>query len=194
MDRSKRGGLRSAESSNLNITPTCLPGMFLLTPKRFQDPRGFFTETYNKRRLAEFGITTDFVQDNLSLSEAKYTLRGIHFQKDPFAQAKLVSVAAGAVLDVVVDLRRSSPCFGKHFAALLSAEEGNQLFVPVGVGHAFLTLDARHALLLQSVGLLFPRARHWHPVRRPQPADRLGRSYARYKRFCERPRPAAFRS
>lgn len=125
----------------MQIALTCLPGTFLLKPKRLRDPRGFFTEIYNKRRLAEAGITIDFVQDNLSLSEAKHTLRGIHFQKEPFAQAKLVSVAAGAVLDVVVDLRKTSPSFGKHFAVRLSAEEGNQLFVPAGLGHAYLTLE-----------------------------------------------------
>jgi len=125
----------------LCITPTPLPGTFILKPRRFHDLRGFFTESYNKKGLAEAGITVDFVQDNLSFSAPVHTMRGLHFQTEPFAQAKLVSVVSGAVLDVVVDLRKASPCFGRHFAVVLSAEEGNQLFVPIGLAHGFLTLE-----------------------------------------------------
>ena len=125
----------------LCVTPSSLPGVFLVRPRRFHDRRGFFLESYNKRALSDAGITVDFVQDNLSLSDPAYTLRGLHFQREPFGQAKLVSVLVGAVLDVVVDLRKGSPCFGKHTSVTLSAESGDQLFVSVGFAHAFLTLQ-----------------------------------------------------
>ena len=124
----------------LCVTPTSMPGVVAIRPWRFHDRRGFFLESYNKRALSDAGITIDFVQDNLSLSEPVHTLRGLHFQKEPFGQAKLVSVVAGAVLDVVVDLRKGSSHFGKHMSVKLSAESGDQLFIPVGFAHAFLTL------------------------------------------------------
>jgi dTDP-4-dehydrorhamnose 3,5-epimerase len=124
----------------MNVTPTPLAGVLVLKPTRFRDHRGFFSETYSKRRLAQAGLDVDFVQDNISVSTSAGTLRGLHFQKEPFAQVKLVSVAQGAARDVVVDLRRSSPTFGRHFSILLSAEEGNQVFVPIGCAHGFLTL------------------------------------------------------
>ena len=124
----------------MDVTPTPLAGVLVLKPKRFRDHRGFFSETYSKRRLAEAGLTVDFVQDNISVSKTPGTLRGLHFQKEPFAQVKLVNVAQGAARDVVVDIRRSSPTFGRHFSILLSAEEGNQVFVPIGCAHGFLTL------------------------------------------------------
>ena len=125
----------------LCIISTPLPGTLLLKPRRFPDPRGFFTESYNKRDLAEAGIAVDFVQDNLSFSAPMHTLRGLHFQTEPCAQAKLVSVVSGSVLDVAVDLRKTSPTLGRHFAVELSAAEGNQLFVPAGFAHGFLTLE-----------------------------------------------------
>lgn len=124
-----------------DITPTPLPGLLILRPTRFEDRRGYFSESYNKRQLEAAGITLEFVQDNISFSNAPLTLRGLHFQNEPCAQAKLVSIVKGAVLDVVVDLRRSSPCFGRHFAVELSAAESIQLFVPVGFAHGFLTLE-----------------------------------------------------
>ena len=125
----------------LRVTPTSMPDVLVIRPRRFHDQRGFFFESYNKGALSDAGITVDFVQDNLSLSEPVHTLRGLHFQREPFGQAKLVSVVAGAVFDVVVDLRKGSPCFGKHMSVQLSAESGDQLFVPVGFAHAFLTLQ-----------------------------------------------------
>ena len=125
----------------MDIIPTPLAGVLVLKPQRFRDHRGFFSETYSKRRLADAGLNVDFVQDNVSLSKSPGTLRGLHFQKEPFAQVKLVSVVLGAARDVVVDLRRSSPTFGRHFSILLSAEEGNQVFVPIGFAHGFLTLE-----------------------------------------------------
>jgi dTDP-4-dehydrorhamnose 3,5-epimerase len=125
----------------MDVAPTPLTGVVVLKPKRFLDTRGFFSETYNKRDLAEAGIKVDFVQDNLSMSRQSGTLRGLHFQREPWAQAKLVSVSKGAVRDVVVDLRLSSPTFAKHFFVVLSADEGNQVFVPAGFAHGFLTLE-----------------------------------------------------
>src|SRR5688572_18897720 len=125
----------------MEVTTTPLSSVLVLKPKRFFDPRGFFSETYNQRRFEQAGVDVVFVQDNVSVSKPRGTLRGLHFQKEPFAQAKLVGVLAGSIRDVAVDLRRSSPTFGQHFSVLLSAEEGNQIFVPVGFAHAFLTLE-----------------------------------------------------
>src|SRR6476620_3797016 len=118
-----------------------IPGVLMLEPKRFEDTRGFFVETYNKARLADLGISAEFVQDNLSYSKAAGTLRGLHFQTRPFAQDKLVSVIRGAVFDVAVDLRPDSPAFGQYVSARLDAAQGQQLFVPAGFGHGFLTLE-----------------------------------------------------
>ena len=112
-----------------------------LTPKKHGDHRGFFSETYNKRALGEAGIHIEFVQDNHSLSAEKGTVRGLHFQTPPFAQDKLVRVTRGAVFDVAVDLRRGSPSYGRHASAVLSAEAWNQLLVPVGFAHGFMTLE-----------------------------------------------------
>jgi len=116
-------------------------GVRLITPKRFSDARGWFSETYSERGFAAAsGLSIRFVQDNHSLSRAPYTLRGIHFQRPPHAQAKLVRCVRGAVRDDVVDLHRGSPTYGKWVAAELDAESGRQIFVPAGFGHGFLTL------------------------------------------------------
>jgi len=112
-----------------------------IRPARFEDPRGFFSETYNAAAFAKAGISTVFVQDNHSYSREAGTVRGLHFQTPPFAQVKLVRVVRGAVLDVAVDLRAGSPGFGRHVAARLSAEAWNQLLVPVGFAHGFCTLE-----------------------------------------------------
>lgn len=125
----------------MDVVATPLAGVLILKPKRFQDPRGFFTETYNKQRLKDAGIDTAFVQDNLSVSKPRGTLRGLHFQWQPAAQVKLVSVPKGSALDAVVDLRKSSSTFGQHFSVTLSADEGNQLYVPAGFAHGFITLE-----------------------------------------------------
>lgn len=125
----------------LTIEQTALSGVVVLSPKRFDDPRGFFSEVYNKRRYAEAGVTSDFIQDNHSRSGPVGTVRGLHFQRPPFAQAKLVRVLKGAILDVAVDLRRGSPTFGQHVAVELSAKAWNQLFVPAGFAHGFCTLE-----------------------------------------------------
>ncbi len=112
----------------------------LITPPRFGDDRGWFSETYRRDRLAERGIHDEFVQDNHSLSRDLNVLRGLHFQTPPFAQAKLVRCISGVIWDVAVDVRKSSPTFGKWVAAELSAENGKQLYIPSGFAHGFLTL------------------------------------------------------
>ncbi|MBI1250118.1 MAG: dTDP-4-dehydrorhamnose 3,5-epimerase [Alphaproteobacteria bacterium] len=117
-----------------------IPGVWLIETQAFADARGFFQETYHRQAFAEAGLAMDFVQDNHSYSVEAGTLRGLHFQTPPFAQAKLVRVAVGRIWDVAVDLRRSSPTFGRWTAAELSAENRRQLFVPEGFAHAFLTL------------------------------------------------------
>ena len=111
-----------------------------IIPARHGDSRGWFVESYNRRALAALGIDCDFVQDNHSYSAAKGTLRGIHYQRAPHAQAKLVRCLVGAIWDVAVDLRSGSPTFGKWIAATLTATGGEQMFVPVGFGHGFVTL------------------------------------------------------
>lgn len=125
----------------MEITETRIPDVKLLRPKKFGDHRGFFSETYNRRTLADSGIEIDFVQDNHSLSVEKGTIRGLHFQTPPYAQDKLVRVVRGAVLDVAVDLRRESPTYGQWVSARISADEWNQILVPVGFAHGICTLE-----------------------------------------------------
>ena len=124
----------------MDVVTTPFSDLLVVTPRRLEDGRGFFCESYNKRRLAEVGIDADFVQDNLSLSKPAGTLRGLHFQREPMTQAKLVGILKGVARDVVVDLRRSSKTFGRHFSILLSEAVGNQLFIPAGFAHGFMTL------------------------------------------------------
>ena len=119
---------------------TTLPGLIVMEPAIHGDSRGWFQETYRQNVLAEMGITHDFVQDNQSRS-ARGVLRGLHFQTGDFAQAKLVRVLQGEVLDVAVDLRQNSPTFGQHFSILLSESNKKQLFIPRGFAHGFLTLS-----------------------------------------------------
>ena len=112
-----------------------------IRPARHEDERGFFSETYNQRALAAAGIEDKFVQDNHSLSVPQGTLRGLHFQAPPVAQAKLIRVVRGAIWDVAVDIRVGSPSFGQHVCCELSARDGNQLYVPQGFAHGFCTLE-----------------------------------------------------
>ena len=126
----------------LTVEPTAIQDVKILTPKRFGDERGFFSEVFNEQRFADAGIAVHFVQDNHSLSAKAGTIRGLHFQAPPFAQAKLVRVVRGRMLDVAVDLRRSSPTYGRHVAVELSPESWRQIFVPVGFAHGFCTLEA----------------------------------------------------
>lgn len=125
----------------LSVEDTAIPAVKIVTPKKFGDHRGFFSETWSRRAFAEAGLDLDFVQDNQSLSAQIGTLRGLHFQSPPFAQEKLVRVTRGRILDVAVDIRASSPSFGKHVAVELSAENWKQLLVPVGFAHGFVTLE-----------------------------------------------------
>jgi dTDP-4-dehydrorhamnose 3,5-epimerase len=125
----------------LDISPLPLPGALVIRPKRYRDHRGYFVETYVLRDYAAAGIPNVFVQDNHSYSDACGTLRGLHFQTAPFAQAKLVRVLRGKILDVIVDLRRSSSSYGRHLPIELSADGGEQLFVPAGFAHGFCTLE-----------------------------------------------------
>ena len=120
---------------------TAIPDVKIVTPKKFGDVRGFFSETYKEADWDVRSLSFDFVQDNHSLSGPVGTLRGLHFQTTPFAQDKLVRVTRGRILDVAVDIRRSSATFGKHVAVELSAENWRQLLVPVGFAHGFLTLE-----------------------------------------------------
>ena len=123
------------------VKRTSIPDIKLVQPKRHGDHRGFFSETYNFEALVKHGININFVQDNQSLSEKSGTLRGLHFQSPPFAQDKLVRVIQGKILDVAVDIRRGSPTFGQHVAEIISATEWNQILVPKGFAHGFLTLE-----------------------------------------------------
>jgi len=125
----------------LEIEATAIAAVKILTPKRFDDGRGFFSEVYNRRRFEDAGFQLDFVQDNHSLSVSAGTIRGLHFQTPPFAQDKLVRVLRGRIVDVAVDLRRSSPTFGQHVAVELSAANWRQLLVPIGFAHGFCTLE-----------------------------------------------------
>jgi len=118
-----------------------IPDIKIIQTGRVSDDRGYFCETFRRSAFAEKGILVDFVQDNQSSSDKVGTVRGLHFQRPPFAQAKLIRVLSGAILDVVVDLRRSSATFGKHIAVKLDSKTGEQLFVPKGFAHGFCTLQ-----------------------------------------------------
>jgi len=121
------------------LLPMNIADVIFIQPKRHNDARGWFRETYSFERLSEFGIPR-FVQDNESLSVAPKTVRGLHFQRAPFAQAKLVRCVSGAIYDVAVDIRPDSPTFGLHVAARLDASDGCQMFIPEGFAHGFCTL------------------------------------------------------
>ena len=113
----------------------------IIIPKRHVDDRGWFSEIFHEKRLHDIGITCRFVQDNLSSSKQAGTLRGLHFQRPPAAQAKLVTVVKGRITDVAVDIRHGSPTFGRHVSTELSTESGRQMYIPVGFAHGFLTLE-----------------------------------------------------
>lgn len=125
----------------MTVETTALEGVFLITPRRFGDNRGFFSESYSRKSLAEQGIDIEFVQDNHSLSSQVGTVRGLHFQAPPHAQDKLVRCGKGALFDVAVDIRRGSPTYGKWVGYELSFENGRQLLVPAGFAHGFITLQ-----------------------------------------------------
>lgn len=132
---------------SLKITTTDLPGVFLLEPDVFSDSRGFFLESYNQKTFAEAGLNYNFVQDNHSLSLEAGVIRGLHYQLTPKAQAKLVRVLAGAIVDVVVDIHQNSPTFGRWIIVNLSATNKKQLLVPKGFAHGFCTLEPHTEVL-----------------------------------------------
>jgi dTDP-4-dehydrorhamnose 3,5-epimerase len=129
----------------------------IITPKQFGDRRGFFSEVYSRRHYEAAGIDHDFVQDNHALSADRGTLRGMHFQTPPFAQGKLVRVTRGRILDVAVDLRRSSSTFGRHVAVEISAANWRQVFVPAGFAHGYLTLEPDTEVLYKATNYYAPK-------------------------------------
>jgi dTDP-4-dehydrorhamnose 3,5-epimerase len=129
----------------------------IITPQKYFDDRGWFTESFHEMRLMEMGISFKCVQENQSFSKRAKTLRGMHFQSPPAAQAKLVSVLRGRIFDVVVDIRHGSPTFGKHISIELSAESGQQLYVPIGFAHGFLTLE-------NDVTVMYKVSSHYAPA------------------------------
>ena len=140
----------------MQITPAAIPDVLLIQPRVFEDERGFFMETYQARKFAEAGITQPFVQDNHSGSK-RGILRGMHYQMQQ-AQGKLVRIVAGEVYDVVVDLRRSSPTFGRWFGARLSRENRLQLWVPAGFAHGFYVLSDWAEMVYKTTDLYSPEA------------------------------------
>lgn len=125
----------------LDVRRLDIPEVLEIVPRRFGDDRGFFSETFNRARLGEAGVEIDWMQDNQSYSAEAFTLRGLHYQEPPFAQDKLVRVLRGRVLDVAVDIRLGSPTFAQWVALELSADAFNQILVPAGFAHGFLTLE-----------------------------------------------------
>ncbi|MDC1467878.1 dTDP-4-dehydrorhamnose 3,5-epimerase [Planktomarina temperata] len=130
----------------------------LIIPQRFGDHRGYFGETYSRRRYEELGINSEFIQDNHSLSHAIGTLRGLHFQAPPYAQGKLVRCGRGAIFDVAVDIRKGSPTYGHWEGYELTAENGYQLYVPVGFAHGFVTLETDSEIIYKCTDYYAPEA------------------------------------
>ena len=150
------------------VRPLELDGLLEISPRKFGDDRGFFSETYNAKSFAEAGIDLTFVQDNHSYSAAKGVVRGLHYQLPPFAQDKLVRVIRGAILDVAVDIRKSSPTFGKWVALEVSADKWNQILVPKGFAHGFMTLVDNTEVIYKVTNYYSPQ--HDRSIRFDDPA------------------------
>jgi dTDP-4-dehydrorhamnose 3,5-epimerase len=152
----------------LTVETTALEGLLILTPRRFGDARGFFAETWNRARLAEVaGISSNFVQDNHSLSADANTIRGLHYQAPPKGQGKLVRCGRGALFDVAVDIRRGSPTYGAWVGVDLTAENGRQLWVPEGFAHGFVTRLPDTEIVYKCTGYYAPEAEgavRWNSV------------------------------
>jgi dTDP-4-dehydrorhamnose 3,5-epimerase len=133
--------------SDIEVSILQIPDVKILTLQKHGDSRGFLTESYNKRLFEEVEINIDFVQDNHVFVVEKGTVRGLHFQTEPFAQDKLVRVPRGAIFDVVVDIRVGSPTYGQHVSAVISAENWSQIFVPTGFAHGLVTLEPNTEIL-----------------------------------------------
>ena len=140
----------------MHVIETEIPAVKVLLPKKFGDHRGFFSEVFSRKSAADAGIAAEYVQDNHSLSAEKGIVRALHYQIAPMAQDKLVRVIRGAILDVAVDIRRSSPTFGRHVAVVLSAENWKQLFVPIGFAHGFVTLEPNTEVLYKVTNYYSP--------------------------------------
>ncbi len=138
------------------VEDTAIPGVKIVTPKRHSDSRGFFSEVYNRADWESAGLRFEFVQDNHSFSVAVGTLRGLHFQTPPFAQDKLIRAGRGRIFDVAVDIRRSSPTFGKYVGVELSAGNWRQLLVPIGFAHGFVTLEPDTEVLYKTTAIYSP--------------------------------------
>jgi dTDP-4-dehydrorhamnose 3,5-epimerase len=142
----------------LDVRRFDIEGPLLIAPKRFGDARGFFSETYNAGAMKDAGIDLVFVQDNHSASATPGTVRGLHYQAPPRAQAKLVRVPKGRILDVFVDIRRGSPTYGRHAAVELSAENWLQALIPVGFAHGFCTLDPDTEVIYKTTDYYAPHS------------------------------------
>lgn len=151
----------------MQVEDTALAGVKLLTPQRFGDHRGFFSESWNKNRMEKAGLDYDFVQDNHSLSSEVGTLRGLHFQSPPHAQAKLVRCGRGRLFDVAVDVRTGSPTYGQWIGEELSFENGKQLLIPAGFLHGFVTREPDTEIVYKCSDYYSPEcdgAVHWDSV------------------------------
>ena len=141
----------------MDIVPTGLPDVKLLRPRRHRDPRGWFAESWNRRQLARLGIKADFLQDNLVQSQAAGVLRGLHYQRPPGAQGKLIAVLRGAIFDVALDIRHGSATYGRHVAVRLDADAGEQLWIPPGFAHGYCTLVPECLILYKVTAYYDPK-------------------------------------
>jgi dTDP-4-dehydrorhamnose 3,5-epimerase len=140
----------------MKVERLAVPDVLLITPKVFRDDRGFFSETYSHRALAEAGVPDDFVQDNHALSRSRGVVRGLHLQTPPVPQGKLVRVVRGSIFDVAVDVRHGSPTYGKHVHATLTADNFQQLWVPPGFLHGYATLEPDTEVIYKVTGYYAP--------------------------------------
>jgi len=141
----------------MQLIPTEIPAVKILETRKYGDHRGFFSETYSRKALRELGVDLEFVQDNHSLSAQKGVVRGLHYQVAPTSQDKLVRVVRGAILDVAVDIRKSSPTFGKHVSAVISAANWRQILVPIGFAHGFVTLEENTEVIYKVTNYYSPK-------------------------------------